>query len=117
MARTTTKKDAREREYIVIVNPRTDNADSVPFAKINGKIIPFDRKVKINHNDYIALKRMHEIRNRGKADIDVHQIMDDLKISQEKANVLAREAERQGMNSKPNIKKVPMYSIVVVKEL
>jgi hypothetical protein len=104
------------KRYVAIVSPRTDNAIKIPYVKVNGKIIPFDRKVEINENDLKALQGMKEPKKKGLA-IDVHQIMDNLKINQEKANRIARLQEREGMYGKGNVQFIPKYTVNIVKEL
>jgi len=104
------------KKYIAIVAPRTDNAMKIPYVKVNGKIVPFDRKVELDENDIKALQGMKEPKKKG-ISIDVHQIMDTMRISQEKANRIARLQEKEGMYGNGNIQFVPKYTINIVKQL
>jgi hypothetical protein len=104
------------KKYIVVVSPRTDNAIKVPYVKANGKVIPFDRKVEINENDLKVIQGMKEPKQKGLS-VDVHQIMNTLHVSQEKANRIAKLQEKEGMGGTGNIQFVPKYTVTIIKEL
>jgi hypothetical protein len=110
----------RRGEYIVVVTPNTDNARKTGFVKVNGKVIPFNVRVKINDNDLVLLRRMHEYEKTSGA-IDPREIMERLRIPQERANKVARDMESeyrrtgQMMNGKLNARKVPLYNVTIIK--
>jgi len=110
----------KKGEYIVIVHPNTNNARRANYVKVNGKVIPFGVRVILTDNDLVLLRRMHEYEKASGA-IDPREIMENMRIPQEKANKIARQMEneyrRTGslMNGKLNARKVPLYNITVIK--
>jgi len=108
-------KRLNKDEYEVIVTSATDNAYEVGYAKVNGKIIPFNRKVIINKNDLKALRSLKEPRKNAGSGLDPRQIMEQLKIPQEKANQIARNSDRE-MNGKVNMRMIPKYNISILAE-
>jgi hypothetical protein len=110
----------KKGEYIVVVTPNTDNARKANFVKVNDKTIPFGVRVILTDNDITLLRRMKDYEKASGA-IDPREIMEQLKIPQERANKIAREAEmeyrRTGnlMNGKLNARKVNMYNVTIIK--
>jgi hypothetical protein len=105
---------AKSKKVKIIVKPATDNAYKEGYAKANGKIIPFDVPVIVDENDVRVLERIKEPKRMDKNAIDVHRIMDDLQITQEKANRIARMSEKEGMTGKVDVRYVPRYFVRVV---
>jgi len=108
-------KRLNKNEYEVIVTAATDNSYEVGYAKVNGKIIPFNRKVIIDRNDLSALKGLKEPRKKSGSGLDPRELMEQLKIPQEKANQLARQQDKE-MNGKVNMRMVPRYNITILSE-
>ena len=102
MARTT-KNTLR-----VVVTPATDNAYKERFLKINGKVIPFGVPVELTQNDINTVKRLKEPK-RNTRNRNVYDVMDQLKISQEKANKIMRD--NQDISQDVTIGFVPKYNI------
>ena len=100
-----------ENKIRIIVQPATDNADKEGFAKVNGKIIPFGVPVFVDKNDIKVLERMKEPRTVNRK-TDPRAIMEELRITQEKANRIARMQERENMNK--SIRYVNKYFVKVV---
>ena len=96
----------------VIIKPATDNADREGYAKINGKVLPYDVPVTISERDLKTLERIKEPRvvNRRQ---DPRAIMEQLRISQEKANKIARMSEKEGMGN-TSMRMVNKYFVKVV---
>jgi hypothetical protein len=105
---------AKSKKVKVIVRPATDNAYKEGYAKANGKIIPFDIPVVVDENDVKVLESIKEPKRIDSNTIDVHRIMDDLQITQEKANRIARMSEKEGMTGEVNVRYVPKYFVRVV---
>jgi len=95
----------------VIVKPATDNAYREGYAKANGKVIPYDVPVIVEESDLKVLERMKEPKKVNDKTIDVHKIMNDLRITQEKANRIARIQERENTG---RIRYVNKYIVKVV---
>lgn len=92
------KKTKKDDKVIIKVSAATDNADREGYAKVNGKIIPYDVPVAVTMADYKALKAMKESR-KGDQRINPRQIMEELQIPQEQANRIARMSEKDFNNS------------------
>ena len=99
---------ARSTKTKVIVNPATDNAHKEGFVKINGKIIVFGIPIELEEQDILAIKRIREPK-RVDTGVDVHKLMDQLQLPQEKVNKLLRE--NADMRSRANVKYVPKYIV------
>jgi len=99
---------ARSKKTKVIVNPATDNAHKEGFVKINGKIIVFGIPIELEEQDILAIKRIREPK-RVDTGVDVHKLMDQLQLPQEKVNKLLRE--NADMRSRANVKYVPKYIV------
>ena len=102
---------AKKNGIKVIVKPATDNAYKEGYVKINGKVIPFDVTVILEERDIKAIQRIKEPKRTGNRAIDVHQIMNQMQITQEKANKIAR------MNKdieNAEIKFVPKYFVQIL---
>jgi len=95
----------------IIVKPATDNADREGFVKVNGKIIPFDVPVIVEPRDVTAIERMKEPR-RVNGKTDPRAIMEQLRVSQEKANRIARLQEKENLNA--SVRYVNKYFVKVV---
>jgi hypothetical protein len=91
-----------------IVMPLTDNARKERFLKINGKVVPFGIPFDLTQDDINAIKRLKEPK-RNEQNLSVYDVMDQLKIPQEKANKIMREGGE--LTKKQNIGFVPKYSI------
>jgi len=98
----------RNRKTKVIVSPATDNAHKEGFVKINGKIIVFGIPVELDEQDILAIKRIREPK-RVDTGIDVHKLMDQLQLPQEKVNKLLRE--NADMRTSSNVRYVPKYIV------
>ena len=83
---------AKTDKVKIIVRPATDNAHKEGFVKVNGKVIPFEVPMIVTEMDARAIERIKEPRAVNK-DLDPRAIMEQLKISQEKANRIAREGD------------------------
>ena len=105
--KTTTTKGIK-----IIVKPATDNAYREKFAKANGKVIPFDVPIIVEERDIKVLQRMKEPKKAIQERIDVNKIMDQMQISQEKANKIARSNDKD-MNSN-GVSFVPKYFVQIV---
>ena len=103
MARVTTKNTIR-----VVVTPATDNAYKERFLKINGKVIPFGVPYDLTQNDINTIKRLKEPK-KNQRNKSVYDVMEQLKISQEKANKIMRAND--DMTKDVNIGFVPKYNI------
>lgn len=98
----------------VIITP-TDTRDYAEEYAVSGvKKIPYGKPVIIGPNDMAQLKQQrHPIQISNK--INVHEIMDTMRISQEKANQVARQmANEPDMNK--SFRYVPKYNIEVLEE-
>lgn len=105
--KTTTTKGIK-----IIVKPATDNAYRERFAKANGKVIPFDVPIIVEERDIRVLQRMKEPKKAIEERVDVHKIMNQMQISQEKANRIARTGERDMNNN--GVSFVPKYFVQIV---
>ncbi len=105
------KAKSQDGKVKVIVKPATDNADREGFVKVNGKIIPFDIPVIVTENDVKAIERIKEPR-RVNSKTDPRVIMEQLRISQEKANRIARLQEKENLNA--SVRYVNKYFVKVV---
>jgi 3D (Asp-Asp-Asp) domain-containing protein len=112
-----TTRNLNKDEYICIITPNTDNARRLGYVKVNLKIIPLMTKVVLNKNDLKLIENMFEYQKTN-GGIDVYEIMRQMRISQEKANKVAREMLKSGekMNGKVNAVKIPMYNITILKK-
>ena len=108
MATKATKKGIK-----IIVKPATDNAYKEGYAKANGKVIPFDVPVIVEQSDIKVLERMKEPKKVSNKQIDVRNIMNQMQISQEKANKIARMSEKENMQN-GQIRYVPKYFVQIV---
>ena len=104
----------KEKRIKVIVKPATDNAYKEGYAKANGKVIPFEVPVIVNENDIKVLERIKEPKRVDKNSIDIHKIMDDLQITQETANKVAKRSKEDGMTGRVDVRYVPKYFVKVV---
>jgi len=104
MAKKETKKAGK---YIVI--PRSNEALKERFAIANGKRVPFDTPVILNADDVTVLKHQREpIQMEG--EVNVHQIMDELRVPQAQANKIA-EARANNKDMSKRLQWVPKYSV------
>ena len=102
------KEETKVRRYIVI--PRSNEALKERFAVANMKRIPFDTPVPLTELEVRVLKEQKEpIQIEGT--VDVHAIMEEMQIPQEKANKIA-EARSRNRDIGKKIKFVPKYSVV-----
>jgi len=101
MARTTAIKK-------VMVRPATDNAHKEGFIKINGKIIVFGIPMELEENDILTIQRIREPK-RVDTGVDVHKLMDQLQMPQEKVNKMLRNNPEMQQNA--NVKYVPKYIV------
>lgn len=97
----------------VIVKPATDNAYKEGYAFANGKVIPFDVKVKLEDRDIKVLQSRREARKVDPNGVNVHELMDQLRIPQEKANAIAK-SNGTHMNGKVNSRRVNKYNVIYV---
>ena len=104
-------KKTLDKKVKVIVTPVTDNAYKQGYAFVNGKVVPFDVPVILEDKDVKALERRKEPKKASGSAVDVHALMEQLKISQEKANRIARSGQAEGMDGKPKVRYVNMYNI------
>ena len=101
---------ARGKDTIkVIVQPATDNAYKERFVKINGKVIPFGIPMELTQDDIGALKRIKEPK-RNTNNRSVYDVMEQFKISQEKANKIMRSGDSD-FTKDVSIGFVPKYTI------
>ena len=105
--KTTTTKGIK-----IIVKPATDNAYKEKFAKANGKVIPFDVPIIVEQRDIRVLQSLKEPRKMEQKRVNVHNIMDQMQITQEKANKIARSNDRD--MSTGGIQFVPKYFVQIV---
>ena len=101
-------KQEKAKRYVVI--PRSNEAFKERFAIANGKRVPFDTPVILADGDVKVLKHQREpIQIDG--DVNVHQIMDEMRIPQSEANKIAqaRANSKDAMGKK--IQWVPKYSV------
>ena len=84
-----TKKETLKR---VVISPVDNNDYQEGYAVCGTKRIPFDTPVVLSDHDIKVIKRQKIPAQRPKR-IDVRQIMDSMQISQEKANMVARQME------------------------
>jgi len=91
----------------IIVKPATDNAFREGYVKVNGKVIPFEVPIIVSENDVKTIERMKEPKRVDDNGINVREIMNNLKIPQEKANRIARE----GNMEKAKIRFVSKYNV------
>lgn len=102
----------QQKEYYeVIVTPATDNAHKEGFVKINGQIIPFGIKRKLHLNDIKAIQRLKEPKKSTRG-ANVHDLMDKLKLPQEKVNQLLKE--NADMRENNGITFIRKYNVVVL---
>ena len=92
----------------VVVTPATDNAHKERFVKVNGKVIAFGVPMELTQDDINAIKRLKEPK-KSSTGVDVHDIMDQLQITQEKANKILRQ--NKDMQNNVNIRYVNKYNI------
>lgn len=109
---TSERRQKAKNSIRVKVIPVTDNSRRMDFVKVNNKIIPFDVPVVINEDDLKALRGLKESVRKTNDFINVRKIMDDLQISQEKANMIARMKETNEMNSSVDF--VPKYYVQIL---
>ncbi len=102
---------AKSDKVRIIVKPATDNADREGFVKVNGKIIPFDVPVVVEPRDVAAIERIKEPR-RVNSKTDPRAIMEQLRITQEKANRIARLQEKENLNT--SVRFVNKYFVKIV---
>jgi hypothetical protein len=100
----------------IIVEPATDNADREGFVKINGKVIPFGVPMIVNRKDVRAIKSIKEPKKKSSTGVDVKAIMEQLQITQEKANRVARNMEKDGIQN-PNGVNIRWKNKYFVREL
>ena len=104
----------KEESNVYIVIPRTEDAMKEGFVRVNNKVIPFDRKVKLVKNDVEVIRRMKEPTQGSTVNISVSQIMEEYKIPQEEANKIARARAQQANSDNAIGKKImwiPKYSV------
>jgi hypothetical protein len=97
----------------VVVTPATDNAHRERFVKVNGKVIPFGIPFQVTENDLKALRRMKEPKKNTRG-MSVYEVMDKLKISQEKANKIMKSGDTD-ITTESTIGFVPKYNVVVLQ--
>jgi len=97
----------------VVVTPATDNAHKERFVKVNGKVIPFGIPFQISEDDLKALKRIKEPKKNTRG-MSVYEVMDKLKISQEKANKIMRDGDSD-ITTETSIGFVPKYTVMVLQ--
>lgn len=115
MASVQTSSKREIKGYKVIVTP-TDQRDYAEQYAVSGiKKIPYSSVVVINPLDMAQLRQQKspiQVSNQ----INVHEIMDNMRITQEKANQVARQmAAEPSMNS--SFRYVPKYNIEVLEEI
>ena len=100
---------ARGKDTVkVVVTPSTDNALKESFVKVNGKVIPFGVPMELTQDDINAIKRLKEPKRTG-SQMTALELMEQLKIPQEKANKLLRE--NVDMRQKMNVRYVNKYFV------
>lgn len=99
---------AKEKIERFIVTPATDNAHKEPFIRINGKVIVFGIPIPLTKNDVMAIKNIKEPK-RVDTGVDVHKLMDQLKLPQEKVNKMLKSDPSMRTNS--NVKYIRKYNI------
>ncbi len=102
------KEKAKAKRYIVI--PRSNEALKEKFAVANMKRIPFDVPVPLTDMEVRILKEQKEPLQVDE-DINVHRIMDEMRITQEQANKIA-QARSANRDMGKKIKFVQKYSVV-----
>lgn len=108
----TNETDASKKLMEVIVSP-SDTKDYNEIYAISGlKKIPYGKRVRITQHDYEQL-RQQKLPIMVDKSINVHEIMDEMRITQEKANLIAREMEKDKDMSK-SFRYVPRYHIEVL---
>lgn len=108
---TSRSKSKAKKQIKVKILPATDNSRKLNFAKVNGKIIPYDIPTIIDENDLKVLKGLKEP-TRQDGSINIGNIMDDLQITQEKANKIARMSETKDMTSR--VKFINKYFVQIL---
>jgi len=104
-------KKTLDKKVKVIVSPITDNAYKEGYAFVNGKVVPFDIPVILEDKDVKALERRKEPKRIDSSGVNVHELMNRMKISQEKANRIARSGMADNMDGKVKVRYVNKYNI------
>ena len=104
---------AKKKLFTIVVSPATDNAHKEALLKINGKRIPFGIPIKVEERDIKTIERINEQKRSTNRSLNVHQIMEDMKISQEKANRVARLSEKENIGNS-QISYVPKYFVKII---
>ena len=105
---------ATKKEIKIIVEPATDNADKEGYVKVNGKVFPFGIPMKATENDIRTIKNIKEPKKPTSTGVDVKAIMNQLRISQEKANKVAREYDKDGINPNAQVRWKNKYFVRMI---
>lgn len=113
MARPATDEAVSKAKTLEVIVSPSDTKDYNEVYAISGiKKIPYGKRVTITQHDLEQLKQQ-KLPIMVDKHIDVHQIMDEMKITQEKANLIAREmAQDSSMNK--SFRYVPKYHIEIL---
>jgi len=103
---------SKSNDIKIVVLPATDNARKEGYARANGKIIPFEATVVVPIDVYEALKRIKEPVVEDAGTIDVKDMMDTLRVSQEKMNAIAKMSPE--MMRKRKVKFINKYYVKAI---
>ena len=103
-------KDTKQKVRRYLVIPRSNEALKEKFAVANMKRVPFDVPVPLTDMEVRILKEQKEPVAMD-AEVNVHRIMEEMRIPQEEANKIAEARSRGGSMGK-RIRFVNKYSVV-----
>ena len=91
-------KIKQDKVYVVRVIPTSNDTYDEQFAIVNGLKVPFEVPVKLTERQIKILEAQKEPYS-AKKKMNVFELMDKMKISQEKANALMRATDANEMGS------------------
>ena len=115
MAGKTTAEAKKYKKYIIIPNSREARQEGYVTVSTGefrtSRILPFEKPIPLTEKEVAALKRMKEPIQVDR-DIDVHEIMDRHRITQDKANLIARRMDQDPQMGGKRISFTPKYTVV-----